>query len=51
MISKRFALLPSEREKPCPHEMVAYIGRIPCTGPRVCRMCGTVEPREEAKPC
>jgi len=40
MQTKRFALLPSEREKPCPHSHVAYSGRMPNTGPLVCRMCG-----------
>lgn len=43
-MKKRFAQLPDEREKPCPHKMVAYSGRVPCTGLLRCLMCGeTVE--------
>jgi hypothetical protein len=38
---KVFALAPSEREKECEHEHAPYSGVIPCTGPRVCTMCGT----------
>jgi hypothetical protein len=39
---KRFALDPHERGEPCDHVgHVRYIGVIPCTGPRVCNMCGT----------
>lgn len=49
MATKRFALLPSEREKPCPHNHVAYMGRVPNTGPLVCRMCGeTFDPPSSA---
>ena len=41
-MNKRYALIPSERNKPCTHEHAPYSGRMPCTGPRVCSMCGTV---------
>ena len=40
---KRFALVPSERLKECEHEHMRYRGAIPCTGPRVCSMCGARE--------
>jgi len=40
---KRFALVPSERLKECRHEHMRYRGAIPCTGPRVCSMCGARE--------
>lgn len=41
MAKKQYALNPSEREKECTHELgFAYTGTIPCTGPRICRMCG-----------
>lgn len=33
-------LIPSERDKPCSHEHIPFRGDIPCTGPRVCTMCG-----------
>lgn len=39
---KRFALYPSERHKVCLHEHAPYRGNIPCTGPRICTMCGTL---------
>ena len=37
---KKYALIPAERKKPCTHTMRAYRGRVPCTGPVVCLMCG-----------
>ena len=40
-MKKRYALVASEREKECPHVHVPFTGSIPCTGPRVCSMCGT----------
>jgi len=42
-MKKIFALIPSERSKECPHEHMHYRGTIPCTGPRVCSMCGMRE--------
>lgn len=44
MALKKNALDPAEREKECLHELgFQYSGRIPCTGPKVCYMCGTRE--------
>ena len=41
MAKKQYALDPAEREKECTHELgFAYRGSIPCTGPRICYMCG-----------
>lgn len=37
---KTLALVPSVREQDCPHAHVPYRGRVPCTGPRICSMCG-----------
>lgn len=38
---KKYAANPAEREKVCDHPLgFPYRGRIPCTGPRVCPMCG-----------
>lgn len=43
MALKRFALVPSEREKVCDHPSgFAYTGTIPCTGPLKCGLCGSV---------
>ena len=42
-MNKRFALIPSERERECTHEWLHFRGSIPCTGPRVCSMCGLTE--------
>ena len=42
-MKKRLALIPSEREKECEHERLHYRGAIPCTGPKVCDMCGLRE--------
>lgn len=39
---KKFALVPSERERICVHHHVHYRGEVPCTGPLVCSMCGTL---------
>ncbi len=42
MTLKKNALDPAEREKECAHELgFSYTGTIPCTGPKVCYMCGT----------
>ena len=49
---KKYALVPEEREKECPHEHGHWNGRIPCTGKYVCGMCGaelipnTKQPKE-----
>jgi hypothetical protein len=41
---KIYALVPSERLKECDHfSGFSYTGTIPCTGPRVCHLCGTDE--------
>ena len=41
---KIFALVLSEREKECTHEAgFYYTGKMPCTGPKKCYMCGTRE--------
>ena len=38
---KKNAANPAERTKVCDHPLgFPYRGRIPCTGPRVCPMCG-----------
>lgn len=37
---KKFALIPSERLKPCPH-LWSWSGSVPCTGYQWCQMCGT----------
>lgn len=42
-MKQRFALIPAEREKECEHLHMPYRGSIPCTGPRVCTMCGLTE--------
>lgn len=39
--AKIYALDPSERTKPCPHTFIRWNGIIPCTGIKVCDMCGT----------
>jgi hypothetical protein len=44
MAKKSHALIPSEREKECPHNHAAYSGRVPNTGPIVCSMCGSYLP-------
>ena len=36
---KTLAHFPTERNKVCSHEHVAYSGRIPCTGSLRCTMC------------
>ena len=38
--TKRYALCPEEREKPCLHEWGKWTGTIPCTGRYMCQMCG-----------
>jgi hypothetical protein len=44
MALKKNALDPAERKKICTHELgFRYSGRIPCTGPKVCWMCGARE--------
>ena len=49
-MKKKYALVPSEREKECYHEMGFYwTGKIPCTGIRICYMCGTKEHEENAR--
>jgi len=40
---KRFALIPEEREKECNHAFLHFRGSMPCTGPKVCSMCGLTE--------
>ena len=46
MAKKIYALIPAEREKDCDHALgFPCRGRLPCTGPRVCPLCGT---RQEA---
>jgi hypothetical protein len=38
---KKNALFPAEREKPCDHALgFPFSGNIPCTGARLCPMCG-----------
>lgn len=37
---QRFHLIPSHRALICLHEHEPYSGSIPCTGPKVCSMCG-----------
>lgn len=39
-MKKRYALIPEEREKECPHNWGHYTGSIPCTGRYICGMCG-----------
>jgi hypothetical protein len=40
---KRFALVPAMREEICDHPLgFRYTGAIPCTGPRVCPLCGEI---------
>ena len=42
MAKKIYALIPAEREQECYHLAgFAYTGRVPCTGLRVCHLCGT----------
>ena len=48
-MKKRFALIPAVREQECDHEHWHYRGEIPCTGPRVCNMCGEILPESEGK--
>ena len=36
---KIYALIPSEREKPCIHSW-RWNGKMPCTGRQECYMCG-----------
>lgn len=51
MAAKIYALFPSERTKECDHPSgFAFRGKMPCTGPRVCHLCGTREEDAEA-PC
>ena len=42
MAKKRWALIPSEREKECTKHLAAWTGEIPLTGQFVCRLCGTL---------
>lgn len=42
-IRQRLHLIPEEREKLCQHRHMPYSGRMPCTGPRRCSMCGFTE--------
>lgn len=37
---QRFALDPGLRDRECSHSHMPYAGKIPCTGGRVCTMCG-----------
>ena len=47
LAKKVYALVPAEREKECDHPAgFAYTGRVPCTGPRVCYLCGTVQTQD-----
>ena len=47
---KKWALSPSERNKICFHVPLHYTGKMPCTGPVMCSMCGTIwNTIEEAK--
>lgn len=42
-MKKKFALIPSEREKECHHEEgFHWNGNIPCTGVRRCYLCGLI---------
>lgn len=42
MAKKIFAADPAVRGQDCDHPSgFPYQGRIPCTGPRVCPLCGT----------
>lgn len=48
MNTKRWALIPEERDKICLHgdpvvgiTWGSYTGSMPCTGPYRCTMCGT----------
>lgn len=55
--TKFLAACPAERDKICTHDHTPYRGPMPCTGPRVCSMCGMefwsqeelTEARKEAK--
>jgi hypothetical protein len=41
---KRYALIPEVRLQVCDHPSgFAYSGKVPCTGPRLCYLCGTNE--------
>ena len=42
MAKKVNALIPEIREQECHHDCsFAFTGKLPCTGPRICLMCGT----------
>lgn len=44
-MKKILALHPEVREQECEHVHAPYSGSMPCTGPRICSMCGSrVEP-------
>lgn len=40
-MKKKLALDPEVREQKCDHVHAPYSGQIPCTGPRICSMCGS----------
>ena len=39
-MKKLHALDPKVREQECEHTHTPFSGSIPCTGPRICTMCG-----------
>ena len=47
---KKNALVPSEREKDCPHNLGAWSGEVPNTGTFKCKMCGTELDPKTKKP-
>lgn len=46
-MKKIYAQCPEERNKECYHDHTPYRGSIPCTGPRICTMCGTLFNEQE----
>lgn len=46
MAKKIHALIPSERDKDCTHELgFSWSGKVPCTGRKLCYMCGEEQPK------
>ena len=40
-VKKKYALIASEREKICEEHKMRFVGRVPCSGPLQCMLCGS----------
>lgn len=47
---QRFARTAEQRKQWCKHEHTPYRGKIPCTGPLICTMCGLLFDPDTKRP-